>query len=326
MSFVSMMPTRICSPTLYPASGVVSSWTRARSSWVRCTQEDLLAAAYRRTMQNDGLGVFLRAQRAKAQADPAAITGSGFRRVPGLRREEVAVLAGLSVDYYTRLEQGRERHPSEQVLDALARALDLNSDARTHLFRLASRVAPLGYDGSNHTVSDELITLMNAWLTTPAYVLNRTMDILAENDLAKALHSGLAETDNLARMTFLDPAGRDFYVDWERAAHSATGHLRLAAGHDPHDPRLLALLDELTRRSAAFRQLWNRHDVRGKTREPKQFRHPDVGILTLTYEALDIRSDPGLQLIVHHAPTDSPSGESLALLGSLAASPKRVTD
>ncbi|MEV6592522.1 helix-turn-helix transcriptional regulator [Streptomyces acidicola] len=279
-------------------------------------------------MQDKGLGAFLKAQRAKAQPDAAAVASSGPRRVPGLRREEVAVLAGLSADYYTRLEQGRERHPSEQVLGALARALDLNTDARMHLFRLAGRIASVRYDhdGGNRKVSDDLIRLMDAWLTTPAYVIDRTMNIRAENDLAKALHSGFAEVDNLARMAFLDPAGRDFYVDWKRAAHSATGHLRLAQGHDPHDPQLLKLLDELTRRSDTFRQLWNRHDVRGKTREPKQFHHPDVGILTLTYETLDIRSDPGLQLIVHHAPEGSPSAEALAILGSLAASPKNIAD
>lgn len=276
-------------------------------------------------MADDGLGAFLRAQRAEAQPDPAVLAGSGYRRVPGLRREEVAVLAGLSADYYTRLEQGRERRPSEQVLDALARTFGLDADARAHLFRLANRRAPHAHPGADRTVSGDLTGLLDAWLTTPAYVINRTLDVLAENELAVALHSGLTETDNLARMTFLDPAGRDFYVDWERSAYSTTGHLRLAAGHDPEDPRLLALLEELTRRSATFRRLWSRNDVRGKTREPKQLRHPDVGILTLTYEAFDIRSDPGLQLIVHHAPAGSPSAEALALLGSLAARPKRAT-
>lgn len=293
---------------------------------MQLTQEQREATSYRRIMNDDGLGAFLRAQRAKAQPDPATIAGGGYRRVPGLRREEVAVLAGLSADYYGRLEQGRERHPSEQVLDALARALDLRPDARAHLFRLTHRVDPLVRDGITRIVSDDLMRLMDAWLTTPAYIIDRTMDILAENDLARALHSGFTETDNLARMTFLDPAGRAFYVDWDRAAHSATAHLRLAEGHDPRDPRLLALLDELTRRSAVFRQLWSRHDVRGKTRESKQFRHPDVGILTLAYEALDVRSDPGLQLIVHHAPGGTPSTDALALLGSLAASSPKVTD
>jgi len=293
--------------------------TRAGCSWVQPTQEAAVRTSYCWTMTTDGLGAFLKAQRDRARPDPAAITGSGYRRVPGLRREEVAVRAGLSADYYTRLEQGRERHPSEQVLVTLARALGLNADERTHMFRLAGRVNPAGYN-HNHTVGDELIGLINAWLATPAYIINRTMDIIAENDLAEALHSGFAVADNLARMTFLDPAGRDYFVDWERAAHSAAGHLRLAAGHDPNDPRLLELLDELARSSAAFRESWSRHIVRGKTRDPKQFRHPDLGVLTLTHEVLDVRSDPGLQLIVHHAPAGSPSAEALSLLGSLAAS------
>ena len=217
-------------------------------------------------MNIDGLGAFLKARRAQAQLDEAARVGSGYRRVPGLRREEVAVLAGLSADYYSRLEQGRERHPSEQVLLALANALELTIDARTHLFRLAGWAMPAGRDDNHRTVSDELKSLMAAWLTTPAYVIDGRMDILAENDLAKALHSAFSAPDNLARMTFLDPAGRDFYVDWERAAQSAAGHLRLAEGHDPGDSRLLGLVDELSRGSAAFRQLWSLHNVRGKTR------------------------------------------------------------
>ncbi|MEV6825012.1 helix-turn-helix transcriptional regulator [Amycolatopsis sp. NPDC051102] len=271
-------------------------------------------------MTDDALGGFLRARRAATRPEPATtLATSGHRRVPGLRREEVAVLAGLSADYYTRLEQGRERHPSTQVLDALARALDLNADSRVHLYRLTGRTPPQTPHPERRPVRQELAKLLEAWTTTPAYVIDRTMDILAENELARALHSGFAEPGNLARMTFLDPAGRDFYVDWDRAAHAATGHLRLAAGHDPRQPRLRALVDELTEHSAAFRALWNRHDVRGKSRGAKQFRHPDIGLLTLGYEAFDVCSAPGLQLVVHHAPPGSPSAEALALLGPLVA-------
>jgi transcriptional regulator with XRE-family HTH domain len=270
-------------------------------------------------MTHDGLGPFLRGRRAGLRDDDP-LTGFGQRRVPGLRREEVAVRAGISADYYTRLEQGRERHPSGQVLAALARALELDPDGRAHLFRLADRVDPGARDATADGVGEELAGLLDAWLTTPAYVIDRSMDILAENALSRALHSGFAESDNLARMTFLDPHGAEFYVDGDRAARSAVGHLRLAEGHDPLDPRVRELVTELTRRSAAFRRLWSENDVRGKVRGAKQYRHPDVGMLTLTLEALDVRTDTGLQLIVHHARAGSRSAESLALLGSLAAS------
>lgn len=286
---------------------------------MRPTQEHRAESAYRRSMSGNDLGSFLRARRAAVRPGDDVLTSSGPRRVPGLRREEVAVLAGLSADYYTRLEQGRERHPSPQILDALARALELGADARAHLHRLAGHPPPEEAPAPGRRVRPELARLLDGWTANPAYIFDRTLDIVVENDLVRALHSPFAEPDNLARMAFLDPAARDFYVDWDRAAHSVTAHLRLAAGHDPRGPRLLALLDELTTHSAVFRELWGRHDVRGKTRGAKQFRHPDVGVLTLEYEIFDVREAPGLQMIVHHAPVGSPSAEALRLLGSLAA-------
>ncbi|SNY74521.1 helix-turn-helix transcriptional regulator [Paractinoplanes atraurantiacus] len=269
-------------------------------------------------MHRNELGIFLRGRRAAIRPDRDAPATSGYRRVPGLRREEVALLAGLSVDYYTRLEQGRERHPSAQVVAALSRAFQLTGDGRAHLFRLAGRL-PAEPPPVADQVDPELAGLLQAWSATPAYIINPTMDIVAENDLAAALHAAFAEPGNLARMTFLDPVGREFYVDWDRAAHAAAAHLRLAAGHDSRDPRLVALLDELAEGSTAFRQLWERHDVRGKTREAKQFRHPDIGLITLDYETFDVRSAPGLQLIVHHAAPGSSHAQALHMLGSLAA-------
>ena len=265
------------------------------------------------------MGTYLRARRAATPPDLTAQHASGFRRVPGLRREEVAVLAGLSVDYYIRLEQGREIHPSAQVIDALSRALNLNDDARGHVYRLAGHTPPAALTMPSRAVGQELTGLLETWEATPAYIIDRTMDILAENELARALHSGFSESDNLARMTFLDPAGLDFYVDWERAAHSAVGYLRLATGHDSRNPRLLALIAELTAHSAAFRTLWDQQKTRGKTRESKQFRHPDVGVLILNYTAFEVSGNPGQQLIVHFAAPHTRDAEVLALLGSLTA-------
>lgn len=244
---------------------------------------------------------------------------SGRRKVTGLRREEVAVLAGVNADYYTRLEQGRETNPSPQVLDSLSRALDLDPDAREHLYRLAGAGPPGTSTSVPQTVSPELRQLMDGYPHTPAFVLNRVLDVLATNTLAAALFSPFRAVDNLARMTFLDPAGRQFYADWDWTAQATVANLRVAAGFDPHDPALTSLLAELTERSEPFRVLWSTHQVRGKTREPKHLMHPDVGPLTLTYQAFDVRGAPGQQLIIYHAEPATPSAHALALLSSLHA-------
>ncbi|AXB48224.1 helix-turn-helix transcriptional regulator [Amycolatopsis albispora] len=270
-------------------------------------------------MATGELGAFLRARRAQRSPEDAGVRYSGRRKVAGLRREEVAVLAGVNADYYTRLEQGRETHPSPQVLDALSRALDLGPDAREHLYRLAG-TAP-DHTPVPQTVSPELRQLMDAYPNTPAFVLNRILDVLATNTLADALFSPFQTVDNLARMTFLDPAGRQFYGRWDWTAQATVANLRTAAGFDPHDPGLRRLVAELSEGSAHFRALWETHEVRGKTREPKHLVHPDVGPLTLTYQAFDVRSAPGQQLIIYHAEPATPSAEALALLGSLHAAP-----
>ena len=265
------------------------------------------------------LGTFLAARRALLTPGDVGIAFTGTRRVAGLRREEVAVLAGVSVDYYTRIEQGRERNPSAAVLDALARALDLGPDAREHLFRLAD-VSPGGVPTpARPHVEQSLRDLLEAWPDTPAIIIDRRLDLLARNALADAFYADFAHPDNLVRMTFLDPAGGTFFTDWQRAAEACVANLRLALGHDPHDRRALALVDEVGAASPEFRRLWERNDVRGKTHEAKTFRHGAVGAMTLSYHAFDVRGAAGQQLIVYRAEPQSRSAEALRLLGTLAA-------
>ncbi|MDX2701249.1 helix-turn-helix transcriptional regulator [Streptomyces sp. PA03-6a] len=268
----------------------------------------------------NALGGFLRARRAQLRPEDAGLPTTGRRRVPGLRREEVATLAGVSTDYYVRLEQGRERHPSRQVLDAVAKALRLDDDAVAHLFRVAIPTPRRARRASRvERVSPHLQRLVDTWSHTPAYVLGHAMDILARNQLAGALFAGFKTCDNLMRMTFLDPAAHHFHRDWDRAAESSVSALRRAAGIDPDDPRLVELVGELSLKSEEFRYLWARHDVRGKTREAKRFHHPEVGDLELHYEAFAVNSAPGQQVVIYQAAVGSASADALALLGSLSA-------
>ncbi|GAB3462561.1 helix-turn-helix transcriptional regulator [Streptomonospora sediminis] len=275
-------------------------------------------------MDANHLGDFLRTRRAGLRPDDIGMASYGARRVAGLRREEVAVLAGVNADYYTRLEQGRERNPSRQVLEALSGALRLDADARAHLFRLAG-AAPGDRPAfrAAERVTPALRQLMDGYPNTPAFVMSRTLDILATNALADALYSPFDPADNLARMAFLDPAGRYFHTDWNRVAQATVANLRQASGFDPDDPRLGELLAGLTEHSADFARLWNAHTVRGKTRDAKEFRHPDVGHLTLTYQAFDVRDAPGQQLVIYHAEPASPSAQALNLLGSIHATRNR---
>ena len=269
-------------------------------------------------MSSTELGTFLKARRGHVQPTDVGITARPGRRVSGLRREEVALLAGVSVDYYTRLEQGRERNPSPAVLNALAGALDLDTDLREHLFRLAGS-APTPRTPVRKTVDDSLRQLLASWSHTPAFIINRQLDVLAYNDLAGALYSGFERIDNIARMVFLDPFGRSFFTDRDRAITACVANLRLALGHTDSADDVRALVLQAHAASAEFRELWSRHDVRGKTHEAKEFRHPSVGDLLLEYNAFDVRSTPGHQLIVYRAPVGSSSADKLRLLGSLAA-------
>ncbi|ARX82379.1 MULTISPECIES: helix-turn-helix domain-containing protein [Streptomyces] len=269
-------------------------------------------------MDSDNLlGQFLRARRARVGPADVGMPGGLRRRVPGLRREEVAMLAGLSTDYYVRLEQGRERNPSAQVLEALAGALLLEGDAVVHLHRLAGTGAGGRRAGRGRKVGAGLARMLDSWAGTPAVVLDHCLRVLAHNPLGGALFAGHTYSGDLVRFVFLDPGAPDFYPDWDRVAVNTVAALREGAGADLNDPELTALVGELSLKSAAFRELWARHDIRRKTRDTKRFHHPVVGDLTLTYESFTVNSEPGRQLVVYQAEPGSPSAHALALLGSL---------
>ncbi|MFF4260135.1 helix-turn-helix domain-containing protein [Streptomyces sp. NPDC001663] len=269
------------------------------------------------------LGEYLRARRCLVRPEDSGLPVSARRRVAGLRREEVALLAGVSTDYYVRLEQGRERHPSAQVVEALASALHLDPEAAAHLHRLA-RPGPVPGRAAARTgrerVSPVLLRMMEGWHRTPAVVLGPCMTVLAHNALGRALFAGHTYSGDLVRLVFLDPDARAFYPDWEKAAVNTVGALRSAAGTDHHDdPQLIRTVGELSLKSKEFRRLWARHDIRQKTHETKRFQHPLVGELTLDYESLTVNSAPGQQLVVYQAAPGSTSEQTLALLGSLTA-------
>ena len=272
---------------------------------------------------SNALGLFLRTHRARLSPQEAGLRASGRRRVPGLRREEVARLAGVSTDYYVRLEQGRQQRPSRQVLDAVAGALRLDSGAVAELNRVAA-VAPRSVRRPPRTehVGVHLRRLVDSWSETPAVVLGRSLDVLAGNRLACALGADFARRDNLARMVFLDPAAHGFFHAWQRAAASCTAALRRAAAADPQDPGLIALVGELSLRSDAFRSLWGRSDgPPTQPPAPQRFRHGEVGDLELHCETFSVDRAPGQRLVVFQAEAGSRSADALALLGSLTAPP-----
>lgn len=264
------------------------------------------------------LGAFLRARRELVRPEEFGLPGGGRRRVAGLRREEIAMLAGVSADYYVRLEQGRDKHPSEQVVTALARVFSLDDEGTAHLRELARPTAARARPPRRpERVAPGLLRLMEAWSHTPAVVLGRHLDVLAANPLAAAVNGCSVPGVNQVRMVFLDPRARDVFPNWSQIAADTVASLRATAGTDLDDPRLTELVGELSLKSDEFRRLWARHDVRAKTSGVKQFHNEMVGELTLAYESFAVNGAPGQLLIAYHAEPGSPSERSLALLGSL---------
>ena len=271
------------------------------------------------------LGDFLRARREALKPTDLGRPEQRRRRVPGLRREEVALLAGVSADYYTRLEQGREKSPSAQVLDAVAHALKLDAEAIDHLNRLSLSPSQRPRLRSGTQVSRQLLQLMDGWEHTPAFVLGPALDVMAGNTLATVLHSGFDAFDNLARMVFADPAGRDFYQEWERAAHSCVAEIRAAYGHDPESARIREVVAELSARSADFARIWQMHDVRSKSQDGKHLKHPLVGDLHIMFAAFTVNEAPHQQLVVYHAAPGSATAQAFQTLRAMAAPAQPVT-
>lgn len=269
------------------------------------------------------LGQFVRAQRDRLTPADVGLLDVGRRRVAGLRREEVALLAGISVDYYVRLEQGREPHPSVQVLEGLASALRLTDDARDHLMRLAGAAPRARRVPAKEVVAPALRHMLERWSSQPALVLGRAYDVLATNDLAEQLFSGFPVSRNLLIELFLDDDAITFYADWEHAARSAVAGWRHRMGIWSGDPRFAEIRDLLLAGSSEFTRLWGENRVQGKNLTRKQFRHAEVGDLTLDMLTFDVQDGSGQQLIVYQAVPDSPSDERLKLLGSLAATRAR---
>jgi transcriptional regulator with XRE-family HTH domain len=270
---------------------------------------------------------FLTSRRAKIAPEQAGLpVYGGSRRVPGLRREEVSLLAGVSVDYYTRLERGNMNGVSESVLEALARALQLDEAERAHLFDLARAAGPMARTrrrSAPKQIRPSVRRILDAMTDAPALVQNGRLDILAANRLGQALYSELyldpTRPINHARFTFLDPRAHDFYPDWDRAANDGVALLRAEAGRNPYDRCLTDLVGELSTRSEAFRVLWAAHNVRFHQTGAKQFHHPVVGDLSLTFEMLELTADAGLNLLAYSAEPGSRSEQALNLLGSWAA-------
>jgi transcriptional regulator with XRE-family HTH domain len=269
---------------------------------------------------------FLSTRRARISPDQAGLPAyGGNRRVPGLRREEVAMLAGMSIDYYTRLERGNLGGASDSVLEGLARALQLDDAETSHLFDLAraassSRRVPMK-SARTPGVRPSIQRLLDAITGAPALIRNTYFDYVAANPLARALYSPVFDQPdpNSARFTFLNPQAREFYSNWDQASQELVATLRGVAGRNPYDKRLTDLIGELSTRSERFRTLWAAHNVRHHRTGIKRLHHPVVGDLELVYEAFELPADPGLTLSTYTAEPGTSSEDALKLLASWAA-------
>jgi hypothetical protein len=255
----------------------------------------------------------------------------GKRRVPGLRREEVALLAGISIEYYTRLERGDARGVSQEVLDGITRALQLDDVERAHLadlVRTANATRPARRRPTQQRVRPSVQRVLDSMISTAAFVRNGRLDILSANQLGYALYATAfldpVRPVNLARFIFLDPRSTEFYRDWDGIAQAAVGSLRTEAGRDPYDRALTDLVGELSTRSEEFRVRWAAHDVNYYRSGTQPFHHPLVGDLTLDYDALEIPADLGLTIVAYTAEAGSPSQQALDLLASWTSTPDQA--
>jgi transcriptional regulator with XRE-family HTH domain len=273
---------------------------------------------------------FLSSRRARVTPEQVGLPTFGPRRVKGLRREEVASLAGVSVEYYKRLERGNVAGVSDSVLEALAQALRLDDAERAHLFDLARAAAPAGFVSPKrrrtapNRVPSAVLRIVES-MSAPAIVRNTHLDYLTANPLGRALYAPVFDSReqpaNSARFTFLDPVAQEFYVDWERAAKDLVAHLRSLAGSNPYDKNLSDLVGELSTRSQEFRMWWAAHNVRYHQTGTKRLHHPVVGALELAYEVLELPAHSGMTIATYTAEPGSRSQEALDLLASWAATP-----
>jgi transcriptional regulator with XRE-family HTH domain len=273
---------------------------------------------------SNALGEYLRARRAQVRPEDVGLVAGARRRVRGLRREELATLAGISSEYYLRLEQGRDKNPSAQILDALARALQLDIKATEYLHQLASPTGSRRDHASVEAAADGTDELIEQF-PMPAIVASRCLDVLAANSIARALSPGFTPGQNFLRWRFMDPAARDLYVDWDEATDVSVSGLREAAVSDPDDPRLRSMIDELSAASERFRELWARADV-GYRVGVIHMRHPKVGDLYLHRNRFNIPHSGGQHLLTYRAEPGSTSAKALdALRAEASAAPMTST-